>query len=203
MMLWRRDHDAKIDWKVSGSVVFAQSTGNRFAIGNARGFASERSEAVNEEKKAERLSLSPALGFLEGVWRFNHALERASLRMEATLGVTAQQRLIIRCVGKYPGMTSGQLATLLHLDPGTISTSLGRLERKGLLQRRQDHRDKRRVILGLTAAGRALDVPMAGTIEHVVERWLASTSAEETAAARRMLDKLTELLYEEVGPEHD
>lgn len=156
---------------------------------------------MSEDQKSQRLSLSPALEFMEGVWRFNHALERASLRMEATLGVTAQQRLIIRCVGKYPGMTSGQLATLLHLDPGTISTSLGRLERKGLLQRRQDHRDKRRVILGLTAAGRALDIPMPGTVEHVVERWLASASAEETAAARRMLDKLAELLTEEMGPD--
>ncbi|HRI67234.1 MAG TPA: MarR family transcriptional regulator [Polyangium sp.] len=154
------------------------------------------------DKKPERLPLTPALEFLEGVWRLNHALERASMRMEATLGITAQQRLIIRCVGKYPGMTSGQLATLLHLDPGTISTSLGRLERKGLLQRRQDHRDKRRVTLGLTAAGRALDKPMPGTIEHAVERLLMSANVEETAMARRMLDKLAELLSEDADSDH-
>ncbi len=154
------------------------------------------------DKKPERLPLTPALEFLEGVWRLNHALERASMRMEATLGITAQQRLIIRCVGKYPGMTSGQLATLLHLDPGTISTSLGRLERKGLLQRRQDHRDKRRVTLGLTAAGRALDKPMPGTIEHAVERLLMSANLEETDMARRMLDKLAELLSEDADSDH-
>jgi len=155
---------------------------------------------VTSEKKSDRLPLTPALEFLEGVWRLNHALERASMRMEATLGVTAQQRLIIRCVGKYPGMTSGQLATLLHLDPGTISTSVGRLERKGLLQRRQDLRDKRRITLGLTAEGRALDKPNPGTIEHAVERQLESSDATETLATRRMLDKLAELLSEEVDP---
>lgn len=158
---------------------------------------------MNRDKKSDNLPLTPALAFLEGVWRLNHALEQASLRMESTLGITAQQRLIIRCVGKYPGMTSGQLATILHLDPGTISTSLGRLERKGLLQRRQDHRDKRRVILGLTPAGRDLDKPMPGTIEHAVERMLASTNTEETAAARRLLDKLAELLTEETKPDHE
>jgi len=155
---------------------------------------------VTSEKKSDRLPLTPALEFLEGVWRLNHALERASMRMEATLGVTAQQRLIIRCVGKYPGMTSGQLATLLHLDPGTISTSVGRLERKGLLQRRQDLRDKRRITLGLTAEGRALDKPTPGTIEHAVERLLESSDATETLATRRMLDKLAELLSDEVDP---
>lgn len=158
---------------------------------------------MNQDRKAERLPLTPVLEFLEGVWRLNHALEQTSLRMESTLGITAQQRLIIRCVGKYPGMTSGQLATLLHLDPGTISTSLGRLERKGLLQRRQDHRDKRRVTLGLTATGRALDKPMPGTIEHAVERLLASANSEETAVARRMLDRLAELLSEEAKPDHE
>lgn len=157
---------------------------------------------MSQDKKTERLPLTPALEFLEGIWRLNHALERASLRMEATLGITAQQRLILRCVGKYPGMTSGQLATVLHLDPGTISTSLGRLERKGLLERRQDHRDKRRVVLGLTPAGRALDKPMPGTIEDAVERWLLSSAPEETTAARRMLDKLAELLSEDMDRDH-
>ncbi len=155
---------------------------------------------MNQDKKNERLPLTPALEFLEGVWRLNHALELASMRMEATLGITAQQRLIIRCVGKYPGMTSGQLAVLLHLDPGTISTSLGRLERKGLLQRRQDHRDKRRVTLGLTSAGRELDKPMQGTVEDAVERLLASADAEETAIARRLLDKLAGLLSDDAQP---
>ncbi|MBK9258485.1 MAG: MarR family transcriptional regulator [Polyangiaceae bacterium] len=152
---------------------------------------------MTHEKKVERLPLPPALDFLQGVWRLNHALEKASMRMEATLGVTAQQRLILRCVGKYPGMTSGQLASMLHLDPGTVSTSLGRLERKGLLDRRQDHRDKRRVILGLTAAGRALDKPMAETIEHTVDRLLATEDPHDIAVTRRVLDRLAELLAEE------
>lgn len=153
---------------------------------------------MTQDKKPERLPLTPALEFLEGVWRLNHALERASMRMEATLGITAQQRILIRCVGKYPGLTAGQLAALLHLDPGTISTSVGRLERKGLVRRRQDLRDKRRVTIGLTAAGRALDKPMPGTVEDAVERLLASANAEETAAAQRMLEKLAKLLTDDV-----
>jgi MarR family transcriptional regulator, organic hydroperoxide resistance regulator len=155
---------------------------------------------MNQEKKVERLALGSALEFLQGLWQVNHALERASMRMDATLGVTAQQRFIIRCVGKYPGMTSGQLAALLHLDPGTISTSIGRLQRKGLLERRQDHRDKRRVTLGLTALGRSLDKPMAGTIEHAVERLLENSKTQDIEATRRMLDRLATLLAEEVDP---
>jgi MarR family transcriptional regulator, organic hydroperoxide resistance regulator len=155
---------------------------------------------MTREKKVERLALGPVLEFLQGLWQVNHGLERTSMRMDATLGVTAQQRFIIRCVGKYPGMTSGQLAALMHLDPGTISTSIGRLERKGLLERRPDHRDKRRVTLGLTALGRSLDKPMPGTIEHAVERLLENSNAQDIEATRRMLDRLAMLLAEQVEP---
>ncbi|MCC6551621.1 MAG: winged helix-turn-helix transcriptional regulator [Polyangiaceae bacterium] len=145
--------------------------------------------------------LGPALDFLQRLWALNHALECVSIHMDRTLGITAQQRLIVRFVGKYPGVTAGQLATLLHLNPGTISTSLKRLEDRGLLDRRRDPRDKRRVALGLTAAGRALDRPAAGTVEHAVERLLETARAEDIAATGAVLDRLTALLSNEYAGE--
>src|SRR5512147_2990729 len=95
--------------------------------------------------------LGPTLDFLEHLWRLNHALERLSGRMTKVLGVTAQQRLVIRCIGKFPHITAGQLARLLHLDPGTVSATLRRLEAQGVLVRRRDRRDRRCVMLRLTS----------------------------------------------------
>lgn len=142
--------------------------------------------------------LGPALDFLQRLWQLNHALEKVSSRMEKRLGVTAQQRLILRCVGKYPSMTAGQLASLLHVDPGTVSAALRRLESKGLLERRRDPRDKRRASLGLTAKGRALDRPAAGTVEHAVERLLEGAHADELASMVKIVDQLAGLLGEEL-----
>jgi DNA-binding MarR family transcriptional regulator len=141
--------------------------------------------------------LGPALDFLQRLWQLNHALEKVSSRMEKRLGVTAQQRLILRCVGKYPGMTAGQLASLLHVDPGTVSAALRRLESKGLLERRRDPRDKRRASLGLTAKGRALDHSAEGTVEGAVERLLKTARADELASMVKIVDQLTGLLGEE------
>lgn len=138
--------------------------------------------------------LGPALDFLQRLWQLNHALEALSSRMQKRIGVTAQQRLMLRCVGKYPGMTAGQLATLLHLDPGTVSAGLSRLELKGLLERRRDPRDQRRAALGLTAAGRALDRPAQGTVEDAVARLIATVDPMDLTTTKTVVANLTALL---------
>jgi len=135
--------------------------------------------------------LGPALDFLQHLWELNHAMERVSLHMDRTLGVTAQQRLFIRCLGKYPGMTAGQLATVLHLDPGTVSAALRRLEQKGLVSKRRDPRDHRRVALGLTPKGRALDHPAPATVEYAVERLLAQLGRAQVDSVKGVLRQLS------------
>jgi DNA-binding MarR family transcriptional regulator len=142
--------------------------------------------------------LGPALEFLQRVWQLNHALERVSASMVRRLGITAQQRLIVRCLGKYPGMRAGQLASLLHVDPGTVSAALRRLEAKKLVARRRDPRDQRRASLGLSAAGRDLDRRVPGTVEHAVERLLDRADPDDIAAAIRVLEQLTALLDTEL-----
>ena len=142
------------------------------------------------KRPIDDLPLDAGLSFLQGVWELNHALERLSSRMERKLGVTAQQRFIVRCVGKYPGMTPGQLAKILHLDPGTVSSALRRLERQGVIERRRDPRDGRRVSLGLTSRGRALDGVRGGTAEAAVVRVLDSSKASETQTTQAMLRRL-------------
>jgi DNA-binding MarR family transcriptional regulator len=142
--------------------------------------------------------LGPSLEFLERLWRVNHAMQRMSSRMARELGVTAPQRLIVRCVGKYPGLTAGQLAAMLHVDRGTISAALKLLERKGLLVRSGDPRDRRRTVLGLTAAGRRIDRPTRSTIEATVERLLHRTAAAQLESTGRVLTALAEALEREV-----
>lgn len=141
-------------------------------------------------EKSDEFPLEPALDFMQHLWQLNHALERLSMQMERQLGVTAQQRLFIRCIGKYPGMTATQLASVLHLDRGTVSVSLRRLASKGLVLGKRDKRDARRVSLTLTAKGKALDRPDPRTIEHAVERLLQASGPAKVATAKACLLQL-------------
>lgn len=135
--------------------------------------------------------LDPALDFLQHLWELNRALERTSKQMERELGVTAQQRFLIRCVGTYPGLTGSQLAAVLHLDRGTVSTSLRRLERKGLISKRKDPTDSRRVSLALTAKGRALDRPAPATVEAAVSRLIGQLGSARVDTVKRALRTLS------------
>ena len=139
-------------------------------------------------------SLGRALEFLQRMWRVNHAMQRVSNRMSRDLGLTGPQRLVIRAVGKRPWLTASALASMLHLDRGTISAALNRLEDKALIERRADPLDGRIVMVGLTARGQRLDRPTEHTIESAVEHVLRSIPASDRKAAERVLTALAEAL---------
>jgi len=94
-------------------------------------------------------------------------------------------------------MTGGQLAEILHLDPGTVSTHLRNLTQKGLVARQVDARDRRRIQLGLTDRGRAIVDIKHGTVERAVERLVERAGVERVASTKSTLAELATLLFEE------
>jgi DNA-binding MarR family transcriptional regulator len=154
--------------------------------------------AMKVDETQPDFPLEPALDFLQHLWQLNHALERMSLQMERTLGVTAQQRLFVRCIGKYPGMTASQLAGVLHLDRGTVSVSLRRLTKKGLVSGTRDPADNRRVELTLTTKGKALDRPDPRTVEHAVQKLLLKVGRAKVDGAKDVLQRLADELGEKL-----
>jgi DNA-binding MarR family transcriptional regulator len=141
--------------------------------------------------------LGEPLEFMRLLWAIDHGLQTRSKRMAATLGVTGPQRLVVRIVGHLPGVSAGQLAEILHLHPSTLTGILRRLERAGLLRRRRDPLDGRRAVLGLSAAGRRLDVVAAGTIESAMRQVLAKLPRHRVRVTRGVLSALARGLRED------
>jgi DNA-binding MarR family transcriptional regulator len=80
------------------------------------------------------------------------------------LGLTYPQYLVLLVLWQQDGRSVGELGSLLHLDSGTLTPLLKRLEAAGLVTRQRDPADERRVVASLTAAGsklkaRAREVP--------------------------------------------
>ena len=128
------------------------------------------------------------LAFLRLLWAIDHGLQAHSKRMSRRLGVTGPQRLVIRVLGRYPRLTSGQLAALLHLHPSTLTGIVRRLSRKGFVTRRVDPADGRRFHLALTPRGRAIDSKRGGgTVEAELEKALGQLTPGELASAEHAL----------------
>lgn len=144
------------------------------------------------------LPLGDVFELIRLVWAIDHGLQSTSKRMELTLGITGPQRLVIRLLGRFPGVTAGQLAEVLRVHPSTVTGILKRLQRRGLISRRLDPADARRVFLGLTPAGRKLDVASGGTVESAIEEALRGIPAPRIAAARAVLTSIAEALGKEL-----
>ena len=138
--------------------------------------------------------LEPALDFMRLLWSIEHGLQRRSKRMERDLGITGPQRLVLRLVGAFPGLSAGELAEIVHLHPSTITGILQRLVARGLLERTTDPADSRRVRLRLKPPARAYTRSATGTVEEVVRQALSRLGASHVRSARRVLVEITKAL---------
>jgi DNA-binding MarR family transcriptional regulator len=134
--------------------------------------------------------LPVALQFMQALWSVVHGLDRASKRMAATLGVTGPQRLALRVVGLYPGLSAGDVARILHVHPSTLTGILDRLVAQGLVRRAVDPVDRRRAVLHLTPRGLAVNRERHGTVEAAVSSALRTLSARDRSIAARVLRRL-------------
>jgi DNA-binding MarR family transcriptional regulator len=136
------------------------------------------------------LPVGDAIDVLRLIWAVDHALQRRSKSMAATLGITGPQRLVIRIIGRFPSIHSKQLAEILHLHPSSLTALVKRLERRDLVRRWPDERDRRRWLLRLTRRGQALNRETPGTIEAAVQRVLKTTTRYNLDGTRAVLSKL-------------
>ena len=84
-------------------------------------------------------------------------------------------------------MTQSELAQEICVQPATLTRSLDRLTRAGLVERRLDAEDQRMSRVYLTDEGRALHAPIE-QIWHDLEAWsFANLTIEERLLLRRLL----------------
>ena len=114
------------------------------------------------------------------------------------MGLTHPQYLVMLALWQRSPLSGKELCGLLHLDPGTLSPLLKRLEAAGYLVRGRDRADERSLAVTLTDEGRALrtralDIPPAvvdilgleldelKSLHGALTRVIAAASKEMTA----------------------
>ena len=149
---------------------------------------------VVDDDSGEFTDLPDVLLFMQLLWAVAHGLERISKRMTGDIGVTGPQRLVLRVVGLYPGMSAGDLATVLHVHPSTSTSVLQRPGDARTVNPRECPRDRRRAALKLTKNGAKANAVRHGTVEGAIAEALGGIGDRDRVASRRVLERLAQHL---------
>lgn len=105
------------------------------------------------------------------------------------LGLTYTQYVTLLALWEQDGVTVSSLGERLHLDSGTLSPLIRRLEGMGLVERRRDHADERRVTVHVTEAGHDLRPAVAAAQCRVHEGF--NLSPEDAVLLRDLARRFT------------
>jgi DNA-binding MarR family transcriptional regulator len=136
-------------------------------------------------------SAAAAARALDNLRRLVRALRISSHAIERRAAVTGAQLFVLRELAAEPAVSIRRLADRTLTDPSSVSVVVARLAERGLVARRRDPDDGRRVVLSLTRRGRGL---LARAPEPVQVRLVAAIRALPPARLRPFDQVLTSLV---------
>ena len=109
------------------------------------------------------------------------------------LGLTYTQYITMMVLWEENRVSVKDLGRRLHLDSGTLTPLLKKLEEKGYLQRERSTKDERVVIASITGNGVRLRT-QAAAVPAAISRLLSDFSATESDQLYRLLYHLMDIL---------
>ena len=124
---------------------------------------------------------------------FARALDRRLSKHDMPLG----QFPLLLILWEEEGLTQSEIARRLDIEQPTVANTIRRMERDGLIKTACDPEHRKRVLIKLTAKGRALEGPLTAEARAVNEAAIAGLSAHDIDVFRKMVRLLEEGLNSE------
>ena len=118
--------------------------------------------------------------------RAHHLLE--------SLGLYRGQPHVLRALWEQEGMTHGELAAQIRVQPATITKMIQRMEKAGFVARRPDPKDQRVSRVYLTEAGRTVQGKVEQVWQTLEDETFAGFTFEERVLLRRFFLQIRENL---------
>ena len=137
---------------------------------------------------ASTYRIDESVGFL--LSRARAMLAKAVDAALAGTGITHAQAgvLLMLASGRYA--TAADLVRDMYTDAASMTRMLGRLQKRGLIERTPHADDRRQVHLQLTATGATLSARLPQMLSDVLNTQFAGFSAEEVGFLKSLLRKL-------------
>jgi len=134
---------------------------------------------------------------LRSLRRISRAIDLYSRKLAGRYKLTGPQLVCLRQLAGAEEMTSGELAAEVALSQATVTGILDRLEARELIGRRRDSRDRRRVMVTITGAGRRLVESAPPPLHNVFSERLAGLPESDQADIDRVLARVVDMMEAE------
>ena len=122
--------------------------------------------------------------------------QRAVMAELSRAGLTAGQPKVLDYLGQHDGSIQKRIAAGCQIDPATLTGLLGRMEEKGLVERRAEGGDRRALHVYLTDFGWEKQREVLRVLEACDREMLSGLDEAEGAALLRGLRHVCEHLAE-------
>ena len=119
--------------------------------------------------------------------RISNAIARS---YERRFRLTVPEWRVMAVLGRFGPLSANGVAEKTQMDKVRVSRAVARLVSAGRVSRRVDPADRRRTVLALTAAGRAIHREIVPHARGVEARLLAGLAPAERAQLDRLVAKL-------------
>jgi DNA-binding MarR family transcriptional regulator len=126
--------------------------------------------------------------------RITRAIDLHSRTLVEKHGLTVPQLAALQAVGKLRGTTISGVAEAIHLSAATVTGILNRLERRGLVKRCRDGRDRRNVVVELTDGGAELLSAAPSLLQDRFRRGLGSLRLWEQTQLLASLQRIAAMM---------
>ena len=120
----------------------------------------------------------------------HESLRRHAERHIHSLGIGFSDFAVLEVVLHKGPTPVNEIGSLVRLTSGSITAAVDRLEKKGLVERRNDPEDRRARVVHLTEQGRKLISCAFADHEAAMERATSALTPEERGEAADLLKKL-------------
>jgi DNA-binding MarR family transcriptional regulator len=134
------------------------------------------------------------LRILQSLRRIIRAIDLNSHRLAHLHNITGPQLICLLAVKESGPLTSGSIAKKVYLSPSTVVGILDRLEKKELVLRSRDGKDRRQVFVSITPKGEKLISDTPSLIQDTLSKAIVELPELEQVTIAMALERLTELM---------
>ena len=146
--------------------------------------AAAAASSIGDE--TEQMTVSLAVALSRAVGRFERDLDREVCRPR---GVSLSTYRVLFSLHAMGSLRPGELAEIIGLAPGTVTSILTRSEKDGLLVRERAERSRRETVVRLTDEGRRFTVAALEASTARQRKWLAAFTWGEAVELLRLLHR--------------